>query len=200
MMVTAPGTSTVDTLKVSGHVPAGGRSNENAADTMAGGLQPTRKKLPQLIPDGLTPEMHLQAGLRVQNPLSYEPATTASVKYALRNAPDDLEGLVERRVEVSKTIRLLVGACADENAELLRLCEPSVAIVLQAFGTTNVALMREIAFVCDTNDIASPGLLLIGLPMLGWAPGADGLMPRLKPPTRPVKDFLQSREERNENP
>ena len=130
--------------------------------------------------------------------MAYEPATTASVKYALRNAPDDLEDLVERRVEVSKTIRILAEACADENAELLRLCEPSVAVVLHAFGTKNVALMREIAFVCDTTDIASPGLLLIGLPMLGWAPGADGLTPRLKPPIRPVEDFLQSCEERNE--
>ena len=142
--------------------------------------------------------MHLQAALRVQNPLSYEPATTASVKYALRNAPDDLEEVVQRRIEVSRIIRLLAEACADENAELLKLCEPSVARVLQAFGTKNVALMREIAFVCDTNDISSPGLLLIGLPMLGWAPGADGLMPRLKPPLQSVEEFLQSREERNE--
>ena len=52
--------------------------------------------------------------------------------------------------------------------------------------------------MCDTNDIASPALLLIGLLMLGWAPGPDGLMPRLKPPSRSVTDFRQSREKRNE--
>ena len=137
----------MERLIASGHVPAGGRSNEKAADTMAAGLQPTRKKLPQLIPDGLSPEMHLQAGLRVQNPLSYELATTESVKYALRNAPDDLDEIIQRRTNVARIIRLLAEACAEEHAKLLRLCEPSVAIVLQAFGTKNVALMREIAFV-----------------------------------------------------
>ena len=61
MMITAPSSSAIERLRASGHVPAGGRSNEKAADTMAAGLQPTRKKLPQLIPDGLSPEMHLQA-------------------------------------------------------------------------------------------------------------------------------------------
>ena len=74
MMMTAVGSSSIEALLESGHTPAGGRSIEKAVDAMVGGLQPTRKKLPQLLPDGLTPDMHLKAAMMVQHPLTYAPA------------------------------------------------------------------------------------------------------------------------------
>ena len=86
---------------------------------------------------------------------------------------------------------MLGGECGI--AEDLRTVGGTSIRVLQAFGTKNVVLMGEIAFVCDTNDISSPVLLLIGLPMLGWAPSADGLMPRLEAPLQSVEEFLESR-------
>ena len=60
-----------------------------------------------------------------------------------------------------------------------------------------MALMREIAYVCNSRDLASPAFLLIGLPMIGWAPAADGLMERVKQPEFPVDEFLSDREDRN---
>ena len=57
--------------------------------------------------------------------------------------------------------------------------------------------MREIAYVCNSRDLASPAFLLIGLPMIGWAPAADGLMERVKQPEFSVDEFLSDREDRN---
>ena len=54
-----------------------------------------------------------------------------------------------------------------------------MAAVLRAIGIKNVVLMRELAFTCRSLDISPPAYLLIGLPMLGWAPGAEGLMRRM---------------------
>ena len=97
MMITAVGSSSIEALLESRHTPAGGRSMEKAADTMAGGLQPTRKKLPQLLPDGLTPDMHPKAAMMVQHPLTYAPSTTDPVKYALKWACEDADQTMAKR-------------------------------------------------------------------------------------------------------
>ena len=190
MMITDGSVSHSTALRNSRFVPSGGRSLIKAADVLATGVQPTRKALPQLIPDGLPPELHLQAALSARHPLSYPPESTEPVEYALRHAPDNLEGTRERRARVCKLVRVLTEACAEENNELLEMVEPEVKIVLTAFGTKNVALMRELAYVCGSRDIASPSLLLLGIPMLGWAPVAEGLMERSKPPEISVDEFL----------
>ena len=57
--------------------------------------------------------------------------------------------------------------------------------------------MREIAYVCGARDISSPALLLIGVAMVGWAPPADGLMERTRPPKLSVDDFIDGRVDRN---
>ena len=62
---------------------------EKAADVLTTGMQPTRKALPQLVPDGMPSDLHLKAALRVKRPMAYEPVATAPVKYALKYAPTD---------------------------------------------------------------------------------------------------------------
>ena len=123
---------------------------------------------------------------------------TDPVKYALKYSPTDLNEINRRRGEVAKLLRQLAEACRPENDELLELCMPSVRAVLLAFGRKNVALMRGIAYVCSSRDVASPAFLLIGLPMLGWAPVAEGLMERVREPECSVDQFLEEREDRNE--
>ena len=117
MMIKSPEASALEAMRQSKNVPAGGRSVEKAADTMAGGVQATRKKIPQLLPDGLSPAMHLQAAMCDQNPLTYIASTTVAVKYALANAPNDFNETNERRKAVAATIRLLAAACDEEMNE-----------------------------------------------------------------------------------
>ena len=57
--------------------------------------------------------------------------------------------------------------------------------------------MRELAYVCGSRDITSPSLLLIGIAMIGWAPAAEGLMERTKPPEMTIDEFLAGRVARN---
>ena len=149
-MVKPPDASAAEAMRLSNHTPAGGRSIEKAADTMSGGIQATRKKLPQLLPDGLTPEMHLQAAMTVQNPLTYEASTTIAVRYALKNSPESFNETMRKRTVVAGLLRQLAEACDEENNDLLELCEPSVSAVLKAFGPKNVVPMRELAYVCRT--------------------------------------------------
>ena len=91
----------------------------------------------------------------------------------------------------------MAEACAAENDKLINLCAPSVATVLRAFGIKDVVLMRGLAFTCRSLDISSPAYLLIGLPMMRWAPGAEGLMRRIKPPNCSIAEFLRTKDERN---
>jgi hypothetical protein len=198
MLITPEGTTLAAAISESNYVLAKGRSLEKYSDVISTGLQPTRKALPQLIPDGLPPHLHLEAALAVQHPMTYLPTTTVPIKYALEHVGDDIEDTLDRRREAIAIMAELAAACEEENEELIRLCEPSVQKVLRAFGTKNIVLMRELAYLCGTRDILSPCAMLIGLPMLGWAPGAEGLMARMRHPTMTLDEFLAGRLERNE--
>ena len=79
----------------------------------------------------------------------------------------------------------LAEACLSDNDDLASKCDETVATMLRAIGLKNVSLMREIAFVCGSRDISPPAFPLIGLPMLGWSPAADGLMLTRGHPFRP---------------
>lgn len=94
-------------------------------------------------------------------------------------------------------VRELAEACKEENDKVTVMCEASVQAVLGAFGTKNVVFMCELAFICGSRDITSPCALLVGLPMLGWAPGADGLMQRVRQRQVSMEEFLQGCPERN---
>ena len=91
-----------------------------------------------------------------------------------------------------------LGACTmAENEGLLELIAPSVKAVLKAVSTKNVVAMREIQFIAGSMDVSSPGLLLIGLPMLGWTPAATGLLPRISGPQMTIQEWEDHRDERN---
>jgi hypothetical protein len=187
-----------EALTRSNFKPSGGRSIARAADVMAGGQQPTRKALPQLLPDGMQPATHLQAALALKHPLAYKPEATDPVKYALRYAPEETDETRRRRGEVLTVLRELAAATAQENEMILKMVDPSVEAVLRAIGVKQVALMREISVACGSRCIASPALLLIGPPMLGWTPSAEGLLERVKVPATSVAAFIEGRSERNE--
>ena len=86
LMVTGSGSTIGETIAGSNFSLAKGRTIEKYADTISSGVQPTRKALPQLIPDGLPEHLHLEAALMVQHPMTYGPGTTAPVRYALSKA------------------------------------------------------------------------------------------------------------------
>jgi len=151
------------------------------------------------LPDGLSPQAHLEAALRIENPLNIEGCTTAAVDYALKFADKDLETTIRRRITAVELVTDLVIATAEENDYIVGRCEPSVRAVLHAGSCKNVAAMRELAFLCGTADVASPAYLLTGLPMLGWTPAADGLMARACPPQTSINEWAADSATRNQS-
>ena len=76
---------------------------------------------------------------------------------------------------------------------------PDVAKVLRAYCPKNVALMRELAAATEPDDDGAVMWLCLGLPMLGWAPAARGLMRRVLPPSTTIDERRADREGRNED-
>jgi len=130
--------------------------------------------------------------------LALKCSTTSAVEYALENAPTDVEETMTRRKVVAEAVAQLAELLDDENKSLIKNCDKSVGKVLNAGVMKHVALMRELAVACRTEDIASPALLLIGIPMLGWAPPAHGLLARVSPPEMSMEEWTASRHNRND--
>ena len=99
ILMTPENATQMDALAVSNFTPSGGRTLTRAAETMATGMQPTRKALPQLVPDGLTPHLHLQVAVVVRHPMSLKPSATAPVEYVLKYAEYDPEDAKKKTVD-----------------------------------------------------------------------------------------------------
>ena len=130
LMITGSGSTIGETITGSNFSLAKGRTVEKYADTISSGVQPTRKALPQLIPDGLPEHLHLEAALMVQHPMTYVPSTTAPVRYALKHATDDVKDTARRRITTLSLVDELAEACKEENERLTGLCEGPVQAVL----------------------------------------------------------------------
>ena len=82
----------------------------------------------------------------------------------------------------------LALATAGEDALFLDLV-PLIGKVLWAYTNKNVATMRELWFITQPPDYSAAAALCVGLPMLGWAPPAFGLMRRVKGPGKSYDDW-----------
>jgi hypothetical protein len=84
-------------------------------DLLAGGLQPTRRRPAQLIPNGLKPHEHLHYALQEMHPFTSSSTSKNSVLLGLEWSPDEPEDLVLRRSEVSAIVVRLSIATKEEN-------------------------------------------------------------------------------------
>jgi hypothetical protein len=178
--------------------PSRHRSSDQLAAVVSTGRQPGRGALPQLLPDGLPPEVHLRAALSIRHPYSAAPSATVAVKYAAQFAVDDPVAMTVRRTSVSETIAKLAVALDVENEAILNRCDANVAAVLRACSKPkHVALMREVQFVAQLQDAAAPCGLVLGLPMLGPAAPVRGLLQRYRAPLCSIADWEADRVSRN---
>ena len=140
-------------------------------------MQLAHHRFPQLIPDGLTPQEHLQEALLVQHPCAVAEPSTKAVKMALQWCDGSERSLVHRRERVCKVLVRLAAATVLENDDIFKEgLHPDVARVLQAYCPKNVVFMRELVATLDPADDEAIMCLCLGPPMLGWAPSARGLM------------------------
>jgi len=166
-------------------------------DLLAGGLQPTRRRPAQLIPNGLQPHEHLDYALKESHPFTSSSSSKNSVLLALEWSPNNPVDLVTRRSEVSAIVVRLGAATKRENGLLLETLDKNVLKVLRAFGDKDIVLMRELSYVAQTSDNEAAMWMALGIPMRGWAPPANGMATRIKPPTEVYSEWIHSRSERN---
>ena len=167
------------------------------SDLAAGGRQGARHRPVQLIPDGLKPDAHLGAALVTEHPFVGQSVSTFSVNMALDKRKFSAKELVLWRFEVRKVLEELAAATLEDDEEFLELVPDLVARVLRAYAVKKLALMRELWFVTQPRDYAAVACLCVGLPMIGWAPPAFGLMPRVKGPAKSYHDWKAEGPSRN---
>jgi hypothetical protein len=72
-----------------------------------------------------------------------------------------------------------------------------VKAVLEAYLQKKICFMRELNFVTNPADFAAVACLVVGLPMLGWAFPAYGLMERRRAPANSYEDWKTDCASRN---
>ena len=69
--------------------PSGKRHVSNVAATISSGVHPSKQGIPQLVPDFVTPEMHVQMAQAVRHPFSLPVSVHQAVRKAMESQPED---------------------------------------------------------------------------------------------------------------
>ena len=93
--------------------------------------------MPQMIPDGLSPDEHWQVACKLVHPMLVRPEVHEPVRVALANAPDDPEEHVRWALSVQDLVRKLELAVRDENSRIMGLVHPWIRVVLTQSGHTH---------------------------------------------------------------
>ena len=151
-------------------------------------------RLPQLIPDGLPPDVHQQAALALQHPFAIPGRSTHAVTYACKHSADERDGIGPRRESIIDLVEELTAMLREDNERVVAACAPTVRKVLKSGRCPkNIALMRELGIACRTSDFGCTIGLVLGLPMIGPTERAPGLMTRIRPAEVSVKTWSMDR-------
>ena len=141
----------LEVVEESGFKPSGRRSHIGTAMKVSSGQQPTKRVMPQLIPDGLEPDVHLQVALATVHPVERPPFVEDHVKAALSVSQLNAEFVNCKRSEMANLLAVLAESVSHENLEMILHVHPLLQPVVIP---RNVAFMREIQFVVGTRDHA----------------------------------------------
>lgn len=75
--------------------------------------------------------------------------------------------------------------------------DASVVKTLRAYNSKNLAFMREVIYITQSCDDECVMWLALGIPMLGMAPPARGLMDRVQPPDATIGEWMADTHSRN---
>ena len=171
-----------DILNEKEFAPSGHRSTTVVSQRVAAALQPTRRALPSVLPEGLGPECHLELALRLVHPFQLAVPLPDYCKYAIKSlqAHPDIETF---RAVSASLVEALSRACEPTNAFLLEQVDKLLLPILQR---RNLALVREISWICQFPD---PRFLIdyvLGMSTFGWADVAPNFVPRETSPEAPL--------------
>ena len=183
-MLSPPGQSLEQFLHKTHFQPSGARPISGVARRVGSVIQPVRRAVPQLIPEGLGTLFHLAVARDIEHPFlrprtTYNPVVNAT-KYALQSEQD----CIAQRLDVAETLQELADAVNSENLHALRLVDP---FLLPVVARRNFLSMREVSVVISWVDPKLVVDLFFGLPQLGWAMLAPTMQLREVPPEYPIE-------------
>ena len=183
-MLSPPGQSLEQFLHKSHFQPSGSRPISGVARRVGSVIQPVRKAVPQLIPEGLGTRFRLAVARDIEHPFLRPPTTynpvVCAAKYALQSERD----CIAQRLDVAETLQVLADAVYSENLHALRLVDP---FPLPVVARRNFLVMREVSVVISWMDPKLIVDLFFGLPQLGWAMSAPTMQLREAPPEYPIE-------------
>ena len=180
------GDSVVDAFRASGFTPSRHRSAEVIATRIATGLQPGGRAAPQLVPEGLTPECHLQVALALTHPVCCSLPLPANVERAFNGLSENFLSIDAMRCNVTEHLESLSALCSDEWQWLLSKVNPKILPIARL---RDFVFMREVLCICGARDACIVRDYVFGLPIVGWAFPAPSQVPKETIPNRDVVDL-----------
>ena len=142
-MLSPPGQSLEQFLHGTHFLPSGARPISNVARRVGSVIQPVRRAVPQLIPEGLGTNFHVAVARNVEHPV-IRPVVYAT-EYALQSERD----CTAQRLDVAETLQELADSLFEENLHALRLVDP---FLLPVVARRNLLVMREVSVVISWMD------------------------------------------------
>ena len=181
-------------LEEANFVPSSGTSVHTSALRIAAGLQPPGRRMPTILPEGLGPDEHLRVALGVQHPVARRVLLKPHIHHALDNQHSDPNHLISFRYRLMELVLALANALRSAAQRILGFVHRDLWGVL---SKKNIALMRELNFICRCPDFSAVIDLVWGLPMAGWARHCPNLVQKLSSLPKPFSEILGGVDEHN---
>jgi len=163
--------------------PSRHRTREVIAQRVAAGLQPTKRALPSLLPEGLGPECHLDLALRLVHPFQLPVHLPEHCRFAVDRLSNPDVPVEIYRARSCTLLSALSLVCKPTNQFL----EPFVHWLLRPIVVPrDLAFMRELSWVCQFPDRRFLVDYVFGMSTVGWADPAPNFVPRFMEPEVPV--------------
>ena len=179
--------SVQDSLSTSGFQPGGHRSLDVIAKRVFAGVQPTRRALPTLLPEGLGPDTHLELALQVPHPYTLPAPLSEPCQYAFRGQAALGSYVNEFRNTVCDLIQELSDACSRIDPLDLSWIHP---ILVSVIKDRNCSFIREISWITCVPDLNFLPHYLFGFDVHGWAMHDPLATPRMVTPVYPPDTIL----------
>ena len=163
---------------------SGSRPISGVARRVGSVIQPVRRAVPQLIPEGLGTIFHLAVARNVEHPFLRPPTTYNPVVYATEYAIQSVRDCIAQRLDVAETLQELADSLFEENLHALRSVDP---FLLPVVARRNLLVMREVSVVISWVDPKLIVDLFFGLHQLGWAMPAPTMQLREAPLEYPIE-------------
>ena len=112
-------------------------------------MQPSKRALPTLLPEGLGKEVHLQLALQMKHPFTLQPPLSEHCEYAVKGQYHLGQRLGVTRHKVCALTLELKELLKEDTLRVKDLCHPWLVSVLQS---RNIPFMRELSWCCIAPD------------------------------------------------